>query len=217
LVAPLGVPARAAHLTRPHEGEGRIYGRGILNAMSDGAQPEFLQPPVRADGPIRLADSDPGWGAQYAREAKRIRAALGPRAVRIEHVGSTSVPGLAAKPLIDIVLVVADSAKEDEYLPDLETAGYTLQFREPDWHEHRVLRDHDPDVQVHVFTLGSPEVERMLLFRDRLRRRSEERELYQRTKRELAARRWDYVQDYADAKSSVIEDIISRAQADQQQ
>jgi GrpB-like predicted nucleotidyltransferase (UPF0157 family) len=137
--------------------------------------------------------------------------------VRIEHVGSTSVPGLAAKPLIDIVLVVADSAKEDEYLPDLETAGYTLQFREPDWHEHRVLRDHDPDVQVHVFTLGSPEVERMLLFRDRLRRRSEERDLYQRTKRELAARRWDYVQDYADAKSSVIEDIISRAQADQQQ
>jgi GrpB-like predicted nucleotidyltransferase (UPF0157 family) len=140
-------------------------------------------------------------------------AALGPRAVQVEHVGSTSVPGLAAKPVIDIVLVVADSADEAGYLPDLETAGYVLQFREPDWHEHRFLRDHDPDVQVHVFSVGSPEVERMLLFRDRLRAVPEERELYQRTKRELAARRWDYVQDYADAKSTVVEEIISRALA----
>jgi GrpB-like predicted nucleotidyltransferase (UPF0157 family) len=188
----------------------------ILNAMSDGAQPDFLQQPVRADGPVRLADPDPEWGAQYARQEERIRAALGPRAVRIEHVGSTSVPGLAAKPVIDIVLVVADSANEDDYVPDLETAGYTLQFREPDWYEHRFLRDHDPEVQIHVFTLGSPEVERMLIFRDRLRSRSEERELYQRTKRELASRRWDYIQDYADAKSSVVEEIIARAHADQQ-
>jgi GrpB-like predicted nucleotidyltransferase (UPF0157 family) len=110
------------------------------------------------------------------------------------------------------VLVVADSAHEAGYLLDLEAAGYVLQFREPEWHEHRFLRDHDPDVQVHVFSVGSPEVERMLLFRDRLRAIPEERELYQRTKRELAARRWDYVQDYADAKSTVVEEIISRAQ-----
>lgn len=135
--------------------------------------------------------------------------------MQVEHVGSTSVPGLAAKPVIDIVLCVTDSAEEAEYVPDLEAAGYTLQFREPDWYQHRFLRDHDPDVQVHVFTVGSPEVARMLLFRDRLRARSDERELYQRTKRELAAQRWDYVQDYADAKSAVIEQIISRARADQ--
>jgi GrpB-like predicted nucleotidyltransferase (UPF0157 family) len=192
-----------------------LLGWEKLNAVSEAAQPDFLQPPVRTDGPIRLVDPDPGWPAQYAREEQRIRAALGPRAVRIEHVGSTSVPGLAAKPVIDIVLVVADSANEDDYVPDLEAAGYTLQFREPDWYEHRFLRDHDPDVQIHVFTDGSPEVARMLIFRDRLRDRSDELELYQRTKRELAARRWDYVQDYADAKSSVIEDIIARAQADQ--
>ena len=93
--------------------------------------------------------------------------------------------------------------------------GTALQFREPDWYEHRFLRDHDPDVQVHVFTVGSPEVARMLLFRDRLRLRPDERELYQRTKRELAVQRWDYVQDYADAKSVVIEQIISRARDDQ--
>ena len=189
--------------------------RTILNAMSDGPQPEYLQPPVRADGPIRLADPDPEWAAHYARQKARIEAALGPRTVQIEHVGSTSIPGLAAKPVIDIVLVVIDSADETRYLPDLETAGYVLQFREPDWYEHRFLRDHNPEVQVHVFSVGSPEVERMLLFRDRLRTRSDELELYQRTKRELAARQWDYIQDYADAKSSVIEGIISRARADQ--
>jgi GrpB-like predicted nucleotidyltransferase (UPF0157 family) len=182
--------------------------------VSDGSRPEYVQPPVRADGPIRLADPDPEWPAQYARQRERIHAALGPRAVQVEHVGSTSVPGLAAKPCIDIVLVVTDSADETGYLPDLEAAGYVLQFREPDWYEHRVLRDHNPDVQVHVFTLGSPEVERMLLFRDRLRCRSDERDRYQRTKRELAARRWDYIEDYADAKSSIIEEIISRARAD---
>jgi GrpB-like predicted nucleotidyltransferase (UPF0157 family) len=180
--------------------------------MSEQAQPEFLQPPVRADGPVVLAEPDPEWAAQFAREERRIRAALGPRAVQVEHVGSTSIPGLAAKPVIDIVLTVADSADEAAYLPDLEAAGYVLQFREPDWYEHRFLRDRDPDVQVHVFTVGSPEVERMLLFRDRLRTRSDERELYLRTKRELAARRWDYIQDYADAKSAVVEEIISRAE-----
>ena len=183
--------------------------------MSDGCQPDFLESRVRADGPIRLVDPDPEWAVQYAWEQERIRAALGARAVQVEHVGSTSVPGLMAKPVIDIVLTVTDSANEARYIPDLEAAGYVLQFREPDWYEHRFLRDHNPDVQIHVFTVGSPEVERMLLFRDRLRARPEERELYERTKRELAARRWDYVQDYADAKSSVVEEIISRAKSDQ--
>jgi GrpB-like predicted nucleotidyltransferase (UPF0157 family) len=182
--------------------------------MPDGPEPEFLQPPVRVDGPIRLADPDPEWATQYAQQKERIQTALGPRAVQVEHVGSTSVPGLAAKPVIDIVLVVPDSADEAGYLLDLEAAGYVLQFREPDWYEHRFLRDHDPEVQVHVFSVGSREVERMLLFRDRLRAVPEERELYQRTKRELAARRWDYVQDYADAKSTVVEEIISRARAE---
>ena len=162
--------------------------------MTELPQPEFLHPPVRIDGQIRLADADPGWAAQFARQEERIRAALGSRAVQVEHVGSTSVPGLAAKPVIDILLLVMDSADEAGYLPDLEAAGYQLQFREPEWYEHRFLRDFDPDVQVHVFSVGA-----------------DERELYERTKRELAARRWAYVQEYADAKSSVIEEILLRA------
>jgi GrpB-like predicted nucleotidyltransferase (UPF0157 family) len=179
--------------------------------MTELPQPEFLQPPVRIDGPITLVDADPGWAAQYARQEERIRAALGSRAIEVEHVGSTSIPELAAKPIIDIVLLVMDSADEAAYVPDLEAAGYQLQFREPEWYEHRFLRDFDPDVQVHVFSVGAAEVERMLLFRDWLRSRSEERDLYERTKRELAARRWAYIQDYAEAKSSVIEQILLRA------
>jgi GrpB-like predicted nucleotidyltransferase (UPF0157 family) len=156
------------------------------------------------------------WSEWYAREEDRILTALGPRALVVEHVGSTSVPGLAAKPVIDIVLVVADSSDEAGYVPDLQDVGYLLQLREPGWHEHRFLIDHEPDVQVHVFSLGSPEVERMVMFRDRLRTHPQDRDLYQRTKRELAAQRWAYVQDYADAKSSVVETIIARARADQQ-
>ena len=176
-------------------------------------EPEFLVPRARHDAQVRLADPDPTWPVEYERQAARIHAALGPRARQLEHVGSTSVPGLAAKPVIDIVLTVVDSADEDAYVPELERAGYVLVHREPDWYEHRFLRDHGPDVQIHVFTEGSPEVERMLAFRDRVRRHPEERELYERTKRDLAAREWAYVQDYADAKSEVVEAIIARALA----
>ena len=181
--------------------------------MPEQPEPDFLVAPVRHDGPVRLAEPDPAWAAQFTREEERIRAALGPRAVQVEHVGSTSVPGLAAKPVIDIVLTVRDSADEAAYVPDLAAAGYVLVVREPAWHEHRFLRDPNADVQIHVFPVGSPEVERMLAFRDRLRDRPEERDLYERTKRELAVRRWAYVQDYADAKSDVVEEIISRATA----
>jgi GrpB-like predicted nucleotidyltransferase (UPF0157 family) len=91
------------------------------------------------DGPIKLAEYDPAWPELYAHEADRIRAALGDRALLIEHVGSTSVPGLAAKPRIDIVLAVDDSSEERSYVPPLESAGYVLRIREPEWHEHRLL------------------------------------------------------------------------------
>jgi GrpB-like predicted nucleotidyltransferase (UPF0157 family) len=167
--------------------------------------------PEPHDAPITLADYDPAWPDLFAREEARIRAALARRALLVAHAGSTSVPGLAAKPIIDIVLAVPDSADEPAYVPDLEAAGYVLRIREPDWHEHRMLRRRDPAVQVHVFTAGSPEIDRMLAFRDRLRTVPEDRQRYEASKRELAARRWRYVQDYADAKSSVVEEIIARA------
>jgi GrpB-like predicted nucleotidyltransferase (UPF0157 family) len=182
------------------------------------SQPEFLIPPVRTDGSITLAEADPEWGTHFGRQEERIRAALGSRAVEVEHIGSTSVPGLAAKPVIDILLVVTDAADEAAYLPDLEAAGHLLQFREHNPTEHRFLTDtsHRPHIQVHVVTIGDPEVDRWLTFRDRLRTHPEDRDLYERTKRELAEHRWAYIQDYADAKSAVVQGIIARARADQQ-
>jgi GrpB-like predicted nucleotidyltransferase (UPF0157 family) len=164
-----------------------------------------------SSGPIVLVDYDPDWPRLFEREAGRISDALGGRALQIEHVGSTSVPGLAAKPVVDVVLVVADSADETAYVEALEAAGYVLRIREPDWFEHRLLKGPDTSVNVHVFSLGCPEVERMLLFRDWLRRNEADRELYERAKRELARKEWKYVQHYADAKSEVLEQIIARA------
>ena len=168
----------------------------------------------RVDGPIHLADYDPAWPALYEREAARIRSLLGERVILLEHAGSTSVPGLAAKPIVDIVLGVADSADEASYVPSMEAGGYVLRIREPDWHEHRVFKGPDTDVNLHVFSAGSSEIVRMLAFRDRLRTHPDERQRYEAAKRELAGRDWTYVQDYADAKGEVVEGIIARALAD---
>jgi GrpB-like predicted nucleotidyltransferase (UPF0157 family) len=163
------------------------------------------------DAPVTLVDYDPAWPALFEREANRIRAALGDTVVRLEHTGSTSVPGLAAKPIIDITLIVPDSADEAAYLPQLEAEGYVLRIREPHWHEHRVLKGPDTDVNLHVFSPGSVELERMVGFRDWLRAHPDDRELYERTKRDLAARTWRHIQHYADAKTAVVEEIIARA------
>lgn len=162
-------------------------------------------------GPIEIVDYDPRWPALFKREAQGIRAALGDRVLLLEHVGSTSVPGLAAKPRIDILLVVADSADEPTYVPALEAAGYLLRIREPDWYEHRMFKGPDTEVNLHVLSEGCVEIERMLLFRDWLRRNDADRELYERTKRELAQRTWKYTQNYADAKTAVVEEIMARA------
>jgi len=131
--------------------------------------------------------------------------------VRLEHTGSTSVPGLAAKPCIDMTLVVPDSSDESTYAPALEAAGYRLAIREPDWFEHRVFKGPDTNINLHVFSPGSPEIERMVGFRDWLRTHDDDRDLYEQTKRELATREWQYVQNYADAKTTVVEEIIARA------
>ena len=164
-------------------------------------------------GPVELVDYDPAWPTLFEHEAARIRRALGDRVRLLEHAGSTSVPGLSAKPVIDIVLGVPDSADETTYVPQMEAAGYVLRIREPEWHEHRMIRGEKPSANIHVFTEGIAEIDRMLAFRDWLRDHDDERLLYEGTKRELAAREWKYVQHYADAKSEVVEGIIARALA----
>ncbi|WP_448638665.1 GrpB family protein [Geodermatophilus sp. URMC 63] len=164
------------------------------------------------EGPITLVAYDPDWPRLFRREADRLRAALCPVALRIEHVGSTSVPGLVAKPVVDVLLVVPDPADEPGYVPQLEAAGYVLRIREPDWFEHRLLEGPDTDVNVHVFGAGAAEVQRMVRFRDRLRADDTARDRYARTERELARRTWRHVQDYADAKTAVVEEVLGAAE-----
>ncbi|MEU2177893.1 GrpB family protein [Nocardia sp. NPDC019219] len=167
---------------------------------------------------VVLEEYNGAWPDWYAEEEAAIRAALGDVALRIEHTGSTSVPGLAAKALIDILLLVPEAADEAAYLPALEAAGYALRIRQPGWYQHRCLvrrvDDGAPrDVNLHVLSpeSGTPEIERILAFRDWLRTHDEDRVYYERTKRELAQREWKFVQHYANAKSAVIEEILGRA------
>ncbi len=199
----------------------RLYRVGCCGGFMDERLPHpmtedeirasWVVEPPRLDGRVRLDEYDPAWPRLFAREDERIRRALGERALRLEHTGSTSVPGLAAKPIVDMLLVVADSSDEPAWLPALEAAGYRLVIREPDWHEHRVLKGPDTNVNLHVLSIGDPEIDRILAFRDRLRNDEADRRLYEATKRELASREWAYVQNYADAKTEVVEAILGRA------
>ena len=169
------------------------------------------------NAPITLAEYDPEWPVLFDREAARIRVVLGDTAVRVEHVGSTSVPGLAAKPIIDILLAVPDSANEQAYVPALESAGYVLRSREPHWFEQRLFKGPDTNINLHVFTVGAAEIDRMLLFRDWLRADDADRDAYLQVKRDLAKRSWRHVQHYADSKTAIVQQILARAAAARQQ
>jgi GrpB-like predicted nucleotidyltransferase (UPF0157 family) len=169
--------------------------------------------PELHNAPIYLAPYTDEWPLLFQREATRIHAALGDRVRLLEHVGSTSVPGLSAKPKIDVLLVVDDSSDEASYVPPMESVGYVLRIREPEWHQHRLFKGPDTDVNIHVHTAGCAEIDRMLQFRDHLRSNETDRLVYEHKKQELAQRTWKYVQHYADAKSAVVEDIVSRTTA----
>jgi GrpB-like predicted nucleotidyltransferase (UPF0157 family) len=160
---------------------------------------------------VNLIPYDPAWPAMFIQLREQVRSALGDAVLLVEHVGSTAVPGLSAKPVIDMVLAVADSRDEACYVRPLEEKGYTLRIREPEWHEHRLLKSPAAKGNLHVFSAGCPEIEQMILFRDWLRTHDDDRKLYEETKRELAARTWKYQQNYADAKSEVVQKILARA------
>lgn len=164
-------------------------------------------------GKITVAPYDPEWPKLYERAAERIRSILGDKVLLLEHVGSTSVPGLPAKPLIDIDLQVADTRDEDEYVPQLTDAGYELMAREPDWYEHRLFRGTDPDVILHVFGTQTDEIERHLLLRDWMREHPEDRDLYRDTKIELSQREFRSIYEYTAHKTKVVVEILKRAGA----
>ena len=166
------------------------------------------------DGPpppatVRIVRYDPDWPRRYQEVAHRIRAALGDVALDLEHVGSTSVPGLAAKDVLDVDLTVADSRDEDVYVPPLERLGYVLTIREPSFHEHRCLRLAEPRVNLHVFGPDCPESIRHRLFRDWLRTHSGDRERYEEAKR-AAVPGGGNVMDYNARKEKVIREIYDR-------
>ena len=167
--------------------------------------------PAEVTSPITIRPYDPKWPIRYAEEETRIRAALGDRALSVEHVGSTAVPALAAKDRIDIDLIVADPADEDAYVPDLAGAGYTLRTREPHWYEHRALWSDSHDVNMHVFGPDCDEFLRHLIFRDRLRSHPAERDLYAARKHQVAAEHPMSMAHYVHGKAAVIVEILRRA------
>ena len=195
----------------------------FANSRPAGADPWVVRP---ANAPIGMVEYNSRWPAHAQEIAARLFAALGPRALRIEHVGSTAVPGLPAKPIIDLDLTVADSADEPVWLPQLEAAGFVLTVREPWWHEHRMLRggrrpddgiaptDGGPAANIHVFGPDSPELVRHIVFRNWLRYDAEDRDRYAVAKREAAAistGQNEQVMDYNARKQDVIRDIYARA------
>ena len=185
-------------------------------AYDESLAKSYVGPPPELKTKIEIVEYDPEWPERYEREAARVHDVLGATVVRLEHAGSTSVPTLPAKPTIDIVLEVPDSADESSYVPDLLAAGYVLVIREPEWFEHRVFKGPETNINLHVFSAGCEETDRMLRFRDWLRANDADRERYAATKRELAARDWKYVQQYADAKTAIVTEIMSRAEAAKQ-
>lgn len=160
---------------------------------------------------IVIFDYDPQWLSQFQKHADILKKALLGKAISIDHVGSTSIPKLAAKPIIDIIVVVEDSGNEASYLPALLEAGYVLRVREPDWHQHRMFRTPELDVHIHIFSAGCLEIKRQLAFRDWLRRNDDDRVLYESVKRELAKGSWVDMNAYAQAKSEVVEQVIARS------
>jgi GrpB-like predicted nucleotidyltransferase (UPF0157 family) len=159
---------------------------------------------------IIIEDYDPAWADRFAAASSLLGEALSGLILAVEHVGSTSVPGLPAKPIIDIDLLIGDTADESRYLPALEELGYRLVLREPWWYGHRMLVSPAEDVHLHVWPSGAPEPVRHRLFRDWLRAHPADRDLYAATKRRLARDTVHRPGDYSLAKNDVIDDIYVR-------
>jgi GrpB-like predicted nucleotidyltransferase (UPF0157 family) len=185
--------------------------------FADAPPPPGASPWVAGQGPmteLRLVATDSSWPERYRMLAAEIAEALGDSALRLEHVGSTSVPGLLAKPVIDIDLTVADSREEQTYVPALERRGFVLVIREPWWYQHRCLRRDDPACNLHVFSPGCVEAERHRIFRDWLRSHPEDCSRYAAAKTVAAAdtrATGGHTMDYNARKELVVREIYGRA------
>lgn len=185
---------------------------------------EFLDPPVpegespyvAGAGPrldVSVVEPDPDWPRQAEAVQDRIRRVLGSGIVGLQHVGSTSVPGLPAKPVLDLDLRVVDPDDEAAYVPALVAAGFELIVREPWWYRHRMLRGSDPDVNLHVYGPESAESARQRLFRDWLREHPDDRDRYAAAKRAASAESaaaGEHVQQYNLRKQEVLREVYAR-------
>lgn len=171
---------------------------------------EYLRGRDSLNGRVELVAYDAGWPEIFCELRDDILSALGSSTSTLEHVGSTSVPGLASKPVIDIVLLVKDSATEETYIPQLVAAGFLHHLREPGWFEHRLLKHKVHQVNLHVFTAGCEEATRMIRFRDYLRSNQDGRIEYEQVKRRLADQKWTFMQDYAEAKGKTIRALLAQ-------
>ena len=191
--------------------------REEIVSFDDSPPPPGESPWVEGATPrshVEVVDADPAWPEWFAELEQRIRGALGWRAIQVEHVGSTAVPGLPAKPVIDIDLSVAVPADEASYVPALAAVGFELRVREPWWYDHRVLRGEDPACNLHVFGFDSPELVRHRVFRDWLRGNADDRERYAATKRRAAddaTARGEHTMQYNARKEKVVREIYERA------
>jgi GrpB-like predicted nucleotidyltransferase (UPF0157 family) len=194
-----------------------VPSRTAIVSFDDSAPPPGLDAWVPGAAPttdIEVTDADPSWPLHYEDLADRVRNALSWRALQLEHVGSTSVPGLAAKPVIDIDLTVADPDREQDYVPALEAIGFQLVIREPWWFGHRALRHEEPRCNLHVFGFDSPELVRHRIFRDWLRGNPVESERYAAAKHQAASEAnaaGEHVMQYNARKQQVVREIYHRA------
>ncbi|MFG1603203.1 GrpB family protein [Actinoplanes sp. NPDC049265] len=179
-------------------GDPELVGDGLVGEWPRGVRP------------IVIEEYDPAWPRRFEEFRAVIVGALGEQVLGIEHVGSTSVPGLPAKPIIDIDVLVADTGDESRYLPPLEAAGFRLLLREPWWYGHRMLIDDVEDLHLHVWPPDSPEAVRHRLFRDWLRTHPEDRDRYAETKRRVSHETAERPGDYTLAKNEVIDQIFDR-------
>ena len=188
-----------------------------ITTFDDSPPPPGESPYVPGQAPsteIGIAAYDASWPAQFEQLAKVIRTALGPAVLALDHFGSTAVAGLAAKPIIDVDLTVADGAAEENYVPALEACGFQLVVREPWWYGHRLLRHREPACNLHVWSPDCPETARHLIFRDWLRANPGECDLYLRAKRaasQQAMAAAGNVEAYNAHKQAVIRQIYRRA------
>ena len=162
----------------------------------------------REHRPIVVVGYDERWPSRYEGLAQQVVASLKGQEVSVHHIGSTAVPGLAAKPIIDLLLVVQDVEAERDYVQHLEEAGFVLRVREPG---HRMFRTPKRDVHLHVLSAGAPEITDYLDFRDWLRTDQGDRVLYSSAKQHLARQDWSDMNYYAEAKSGTVLQILERA------